>query len=148
MTTKYFKKAVQGEKIIFIVEDNEVYAKSLQSYLQNRFTDINEIKIFRIGEMCLMELDRNPDIVIMDYFLNTKYEDAHSGLDIIKRIKTQKPQTNIIMLSMQKNISVILEAIKCYDCIYVQKDLDAFMKIEQTIKDIYNTESTSPEPWN
>lgn len=148
MTTKYFKKVITGEKIIFIVEDNEVYAKSLQSYLQNRFPDIKEIKIFRIGEMCLMELHRNPGIVIMDYFLNTKYEDAHSGLDIIKRIKTQKPQTNIIMLSMQKNISVILEAIKGYDCIYVQKDLEAFMKIEQTIKDIYNTENTSPEPWN
>jgi DNA-binding NarL/FixJ family response regulator len=148
MTANLFNRATPIEKIIFIVDDNEVYAKSLQSYLQNRCPDIKEIKIFRIGEMCLMEMHRNPGIVIMDYFLNSIYEDAHSGLEIIKRIKTQKPQTNIIMLSIQKNVNIILEAIKQYDCLYVQKDDEAFMKIEQTVNDIFNKEKTSPEPWN
>jgi len=140
MTANLFNRATPIEKIIFIVDDNEVYAKSLQSYLQNRCPDIKEIKIFRIGEMCLMEMHRNPGIVIMDYFLNSIYEDAHSGLEIIKRIKTQKPQTNIIMLSIQKNVNIILEAIKQYDCLYVQKDDEAFMKIEQTVNDIFNME--------
>ena len=121
---------------IFIVEDNEVYARSLQGFLQTCFPNITKINIFRIGELCLMEMDSNPNIVIMDYFLNSKYEKALNGLEIIKLIKAQKPQTNIIVLSAQENVSVVLEAIKQYDCAYVQKNQEAFNKIEQFIKEI------------
>ncbi len=130
-------------EIIFIVEDNEVYAKSLQTFIQARFPNIKGIKIFRIGEMCLMELHRNPSIVIMDYFLNSKYEEAENGLEIIKRIKALKPDTNIIVLSAQENFKVILESIKEYDCSYVQKDKEAFSNVEQFIKVILNRKKTS-----
>ncbi|OFX34488.1 MAG: hypothetical protein A2X08_10285 [Bacteroidetes bacterium GWA2_32_17] len=132
--TNFFKKITVCEKTIFIVEDNEIYAKSLQIFIQSRFPKIKEIIIFKIGETCLMELHRNPSIVIMDYFLNSKYEEADNGLEIIKRIKTQKPQTNIIVLSAQEKFDVVIEAIKQYDCNYVQKDQEAFNKVEQLIK--------------
>lgn len=120
--------------IVFIVEDNEVYAKSLQTFIQSRFPNLKEIKTFRIGEMCLLELYRKPCIVIMDYFLNSKYQEANNGLEIIKRIKEQLPQINIIVLSAQKNFDVISEAIKEYNCSYVQKDQDAFYNVEKFIK--------------
>jgi len=132
-----FKKTDPKNKTIFIVEDNEVYAKSLQTFIQIRFPDIKEIKIFEIGEMCLMELHRDPFIVIMDYFLNSKYEEAQNGLEIIKHIKSQKPQTNIILLSTQEEFNVASDAIKQYDCIYVQKNKEAFNKLEQFIKTIF-----------
>lgn len=122
--------------IIFIVEDNEVYAKSLQTFIQTRFPNIKEIKTFRIGELCLMELNRNPSIIIMDYYLNSKYEAANNGLEIIKLIKEQIPQINIIVLSAQKQFNVIAEAIKEYNCSYVQKDEDAFYNVEKFIKAI------------
>lgn len=129
--------------VIFIVEDNEVYAKSLQTFIQSRFPNIKEIKTFRIGEMCLLELNRNPSIIIMDYYLNSKYENANNGLEIIKRIKTQIPMINIIVLSAQKNFNVILKAIKEYDCNYVQKDEDAFNKVEKLIKMIFDRKISS-----
>jgi len=140
-TNFFFTRIIQEKYLIFIVEDNEVYAKSLQTFIQIRFPRIKEIKIFRIGEMCLMELDHNPGIVIMDYFLNSKYNEAGNGLEIIKRIKIQKPQTNIIVLSIQEKFNVILESVKEYDCIYVQKDQEAFHKVEQSIKEIFNRET-------
>lgn len=136
--SNFFKKTGSKGKLIFIVEDNEVYAKSLQSFIQSRFQNIKEIKTFCIGEMCLMELHRNPKIVIMDYFLNSKYKDANNGLEIIKRIKALKPETEIIVLSEQKNFNVVIEAIKQYDCIYIQKDRDAFNNVEKFIKEIFN----------
>jgi len=125
-----------NQTTIFIVEDNEVYAKSLQGFIQTRFTNIKEIEIFSIGELCLAELHRNPDIVIIDYYLNSKFEEAHNGLEIIKRITSENPQTSIIVLSIQTDINVIIEAIIQYGCIYVQKDKEAFNKVEQIIKKI------------
>ena len=132
----FFKRTNQNKKIIFIVEDNEIYAKSLQFYIQARFPRVEEIKIFKIGETCLLEIDRNPNIVIVDYFLNSKYEGASNGLEIIKRIKEQKPQTKVIVLSSQDKFDVVIEAIKQYDCDYVQKDHEAFEKVEKLIKGV------------
>ena len=149
MFTKFFKRINPDNKIIFIVEDNEVYAKTLQTFIQNRFPNLKEIKIFRIGEMCLMEMYHNPSIVIMDYFLNSKYEEANNGLGIIKRIKMLKPRTNIIVLSIQDKFKVALEAINQHDCIYVQKDKEAFNKVELFINEIFNRENPpSFEPLN
>lgn len=118
---------------VFIVEDNDVYAKSLQAFIIAHFPDI-KVKIFQVGEMCLTKLHLNPNIIIMDYFLNSKYGEAQNGLEIIKRIKAQNPKTNIIVLSAQENYNVVLDAIKQYGCFYVQKDQNAFNKVEQMIK--------------
>ena len=135
-------------KIIFIVEDNEVYARLLQAFIQAHFPEVNEIKIFSIGEMCLMELHRNPDIVIMDYFLNSKYEEAHNGLEIIKRIKAQKPLTHILVLSAQDGSEGIWEAIKDFDCAYLQKNKDSFQQVELLLKNfLTRKDSATFEPW-
>lgn len=149
MFTNLHNRIYPDKNIVFIVEDNELYAKSLQTFIQNRFPNIKEIKIFRIGEMCLMEINRNPSIIIMDYFLNSKYENANNGLEIIKRIKMLKPKTNIIVLSVQAEFNVAIEAIRQYDCIYLQKDHDAFNKVELFIKKIFDRENPAAfEPWN
>jgi len=139
MFADFFKRISQDKKIIFIVEDNNLYAKSLKTFIQTRFPNIKDIKIFRIGEMCLLEMHRNPSIVIMDYFLNSKYTEAENGLEIIKRIKEQKPQTKIVVLSAQEKFSVALEAIKQLDCTYIQKNKEAFDKVEQFIKEILDS---------
>jgi len=128
---------------IFIVEDNDVYAKSLQGFLTTHFQDI-KIKIFPVGETCLTKLHLYPNIVIMDYFLNSKFGEAQNGLEIIKRIKAQNPKTTIIVLSAQDNYNVVIEAIKQYDCFYVQKDNEAFNKLEHLIKNFnYNSNLVS-----
>lgn len=132
---------------IFIVEDNEAYAKSLQTFIRSRFPGVKDVKIFRIGELSLMELHRNPSVVIVDYFLNSKYEEAHNGLEIIKKIKAEKPLTNIIVLSAQEKFDVILDAIKKYDCSYVQKDKDSFQHVEQLIKEFLSKKTAVLDPW-
>ena len=149
MFTNFFKRIMPHKKIIFIVEDNEVYAKYLEAFLHSRFPEVKEIKIFQIGELCLRELDREPSIVIMDYFLNSKYHDAQNGLEIINRIKLSKPKTNIIVLSIQQDLEVILEIIKKHDCIYVQKDTEAFNKVKLAIQEIFNrTKPPAFSLWN
>ncbi len=125
---------LKPKKIIFIVEDNAVYANTLKTSIQRNFQEI-EVKIFPVGEMCLAELDKDAAIIIMDYFLNSEYPEAHNGLEIIKKIKNQKPNTQIVVLSSQDQPGVILKAIKDHDCRYVQKDEESFKHIEKIIKD-------------
>jgi DNA-binding NarL/FixJ family response regulator len=148
MPDKIPKQTIPGDKIIFIVEDNEVYAKALQSFIVSQFPDVKEVKTFSIGEMSLMEMYRNPGIVIMDYFLNSKFSEAHNGLEIIEQIKTHNPLTNIIVLSSQSDRNIVLDAISLFDCSYVQKGEEAFNTIEKTIRKLFSRDNTPPAPWN
>lgn len=149
MFANFFKRIKSHKKIIFIVEDNEVYAKYLQAFLHSRFPEVKEIKVFQIGELCLRELDREPSIVILDYFLNSKYHDAQNGLEIINRIKLSKPKTNIIVLSVQQNLEVILEIVKKHNCVYVQKDIEAFNKVKLAVQEIFYLKNPPPFTlWN
>ena len=127
---------MENEKTIFIVEDNEVYAKSLLGLLTAHFPTI-KIKIFPFGEACLMELYQNPTVVIMDHLLNTQNSDAATGLSIIKKIKTASPDTNVILLSAQKEFDVVSKAISKYGCTYLQKNEQAFSKVEQLVKGFF-----------
>ncbi len=133
---KLFKPKAQKTGIIFIVEDNSVYAKTLESSIKSKFPEIKEIKIFPVGETCLLELNRNPDLIIMDYFLDTKYYDAETGLQIIEKIRAEKPEMNIVILSSQNEINVVIEATKTYHCTYIKKDDMAFERLEEVIKEL------------
>lgn len=122
--------------IVFIVEDNPAYAETLKNFLKSGFPGIKEVKIFPVGETCLLELNRNPDLIIIDYFLDTKYHDAETGLETIKKIRAERPELNIIVLSSQQDIEVVLEAVKKYNCSYVKKDNEAFDRVEEIAKEV------------
>lgn len=131
-----FKSKTIKTGIVFIVEDNPAYAETLKTFLKSGFPQIQEIKIFPVGETCLIELHRNPDLIIIDYFLDTKYYDAETGLENIQKIRAEKPDMNIIVLSSQNDIGVVLEAVKKYNCSYIKKDNDAFTRIEELAREI------------
>ncbi len=140
MATNFLKKLFSSKAantgLVFIVEDNAAYAKMLEFYIQNNFKNVKEIKIFPVGETALDELRRNPDVIIIDYFLNSRYHDAETGLETIKTIRAQKPEMNIIVLSAQSDVDVMLEAIEKYHCSYVRKNDQAFEKIGELMKEI------------
>lgn len=133
---KLFKPKASKTGIIFVVEDNPVYAKTLQAFIQSNFDEVKEVKVFPVGETCLLELHRDPDLIIMDYFLDTKYFDAQTGLDVIKKIRVERPETNIVILSSQSEVEVVVEATKIYHCTYIKKNEGAFERLGEIIKEI------------
>lgn len=118
-------------RLIFIVEDNAMYAKSLEFFLKSRFEGV-EINIFPVGELCVDNLDKNPDLIVMDYELNTRYYDAENGVSILKEIKSQKPKTEVVVLSSRQEESLVQE-IKDSGSIYFNKNEQAFKNIENHI---------------
>jgi ActR/RegA family two-component response regulator len=129
---EFFLKIKPRKKILFIVEDNEMYSKALQGFLMVRFPEI-QIQAFSVGEACLMELHQDPTVVIMDHLLNTNLSNAATGLSIIKKIKEISSRTNIILLSGQKELDVFIKALSEYGCEYLRKDEQAFANVEQLV---------------
>lgn len=133
LAIKLFRKFVLKRKLIFIVEDNMVYAHSLRSYLLLQFPEA-QILILPDGETCLIELHRKPLLIIMDHLLNTKHEDAATGLNIIQTIKSASFKTNMILLSSNTDLNVFVKTLALYKCTYLRKDNNAFRNIANLIK--------------
>jgi two-component system OmpR family response regulator len=121
--------------IIFIVEDNPVYAKALESSLRAKFPELKDVKIFPVGETCLLELDKNPDLIIIDYFLDSKYFDAETGREIVQKIRQLKPEMNILLLSAQNETDIFVDSINKFQCSYVKKDAEAFSRVEEIVRE-------------
>lgn len=135
-----FRKSTPKEYTIFIVEDNEVYAKLLEEFLLLHFPEIHSIKKFTTGEACLQESFQIPTVIIMDHLLNKNQSDAATGLSTIKKMKVANPNLNIILLSAQSEIEVVSKTIAKYGGIYIPKNDEAFEKIELQIRKFLKSE--------
>jgi two-component system OmpR family response regulator len=119
---------------IFIVEDDPMQADLLKDRL-TRDTP-HEVKVFYTGESCMRSIAENPEVIVIDYHLNSNDRTAANGLDILSSIKKYLPDTYIIMLSSQERYGVALQSIQKGAENYVVKDQDAFEKIISLIDSI------------
>lgn len=115
-------------KKIFVVDDDEMLSMALEDYLERK-TD-HEIYLYNTGEDCLEHLEeQQPDIIILDYNLNSVKKDAADGLVILEAIKKLNDNVKIVMLSSQDASWLILQTAKMGAAEYVVKDESAFEKI-------------------
>lgn len=119
---------------IFVIDDNEMFAQMLSDHLSSN--PMFKITVFKTGEDCLKNLYQNPDIVILDYYLNDVSKEAADGLEILTEIKKNKESIHVIMLSSQERYGIALQSISKGAEQYVIKDDDAFSKIDAIIQDI------------
>src|ERR1035437_2254679 len=116
--------------IIFLVEDNKVYLKTLKNYLNEHLKFNVRIHTFLDGEECLKNLDLNPEIIVLDYFLNEKIKNAKSGIEILKQIKKKSPEIAVVILSEQDNMKVATDTMKYGAFDYISKNENAFLRIQ------------------
>ena len=114
-------------KKIFVVDDDDMLSMALEDYLERKSD--HEIHLFNTGEDCLAHLEEQPDIIILDYNLNSVKKDAANGLIILEAIKKMNDNIKIVMLSSQEASWIILQTIKMGAAEYVVKDESAFEKI-------------------
>lgn len=128
-------KSRAHEIVVFIVDDDPLYIKALENFISAKLPFI-KIKTFLTGEACLQQMKQKPDVVILDYFLDSKVSYAWNGLTILKQIKKLHPQSKVIMLSAQDSLDI---AVKCIDngsYDYISKSESAFVRINNVLMNI------------
>jgi DNA-binding NarL/FixJ family response regulator len=121
-------------KRIFIVDDDEMITMMLSDYLSYHVN--YSIQSFATGEECLENLELGPDIIVLDYNLNSVNPNASNGLEILKAIKKYDGSIMVIMYSSQEQYGIALQTIGRGALEYVIKDNDAFFKIDKIIKNL------------
>jgi two-component system, OmpR family, response regulator len=120
---------------IFLVDDDVLFLKLLKiEFLQSG--DF-EVETFETGELCLANLHKKPDVVILDYHLNSIDLDAMNGIDILDEIKAYDSNIQVVILSSQDSINVAVNCMhhKAFD--YVVKSDTAFLRLHNIISNIF-----------
>lgn len=95
---------------VFIVDDEAMVRRMIEFKLKNR-EDL-EVHSFSSGEKCLENLPMKPDIIILDYHMDTEREGAMNGLNTLLKITETAPDSKVAMLSSQDNVSVAVDVLK------------------------------------
>jgi len=127
------------EKIkLFLVDDDAVFLKLLEiEFMEHADFDI---ETYATGELCIENLSHQPDVIVLDYYLDGIDRDAINGIDTLDQIKAFNPDIPVIMLSSQDKIDVAINCMhhKAFD--YVVKSETAFMRLKKIITTILETQ--------
>lgn len=126
----------QKEINIFIIDDDRMFAKAIENDIQDVFKG-NGIKItkFETGETCLEKIkDEVPNIVILDYHLNSNVPNAMNGHEVLKKINQLYPETVVLMLTSVEQIDVAIGTHQSGAVDYIIKTDTAFEKLNQSLQ--------------
>lgn len=128
---------------LFLVDDDVVYLKMLQIELLEN-ADF-EIETYVTGEDCLTHLSNNPDVIILDYYLNGINKDAMNGIETLKKIKMIDPRFPVVMLSSQDKIEVAIDCMHSGAIDYVVKSETSFVRLQKIITTIFQIKKMEKE---
>ena len=128
----------QNNISVFMVDDNEMYLKTLLFFLKEHFRSEIQIESFLTGEDCLEKIKLNPetaaDVVILDYHLNTDSKDAMNGIDVLKKIKQINSRIIVVILSAEDKLKIATDCIANGAYEYVVKSETAFIRTQNILK--------------
>ena len=128
---------------LFLVDDDAVFLKSLEiEFLQQ--ADF-AIETFATGELCMENLSHNPDVIILDYHLNSIDKNAMNGIETLDKIKSFNPDIPVVMLSSQDKIEVAVNCMHHRAFDYVVKSETAFMRLQKFITIIFRYKKMEKE---
>lgn len=121
-----------SEKIkIFLVDDDALFLKSLEIEFMHHTDFI--VETFATGELCLLSLSKQPDVIILDYHLDGIDQHAMNGIETLDKIKESNPDIPVVMLSSQDKIDVAISCMHHRAFDYVVKSETAFIRLQKNI---------------
>lgn len=123
---------LENVRYMFVIDDDPIQTEMISDYLKERY--IFELRKYETGEAAMHDIQTlKPEIVVLDYHLNSNSSESKNGIEVLKEIKKVSPQTKVIMFSAQDNINIALESMRngAYD--YIIKGETSFNKLENTV---------------
>lgn len=129
---------MDGRKLIFIVDDDPF----INSLIEMKFSSGNYyVESFGYGEECLDSINKNPDLIILDYCFYKRNKEVMNGIQVLDRIREVKPEMPVIMLSGQEKGEVLLDLAKRGIDDYVIKDTNLVDNLNAAISHLFSKKS-------
>ena len=131
------------EKKVFIVDDDRLIQNFLEYALLGKGG--YEVSVFPTAEECIMNLDRKPDIIVLDHSFLGKEEPLMTGLEALKKIRSTNSSVAVIILSSIEDSELIREYFekgatefiikKGYFINYIFESIDKILQNQKPVND-------------
>ena len=105
---------------VFLVDDEPMVHKMVSGQL--KMIDSLEVKSFYNGEDLISNINQRPDIIVLDFHMDTVKKNAMNGLQTLMKVLEFSPETKVIMLSSQDTIGTAVDVLKKGAVDYIVKD--------------------------
>jgi DNA-binding NarL/FixJ family response regulator len=107
-------------KLIFFVDDDKMMLNLMEYTFKCR--EGFDVRSFLSGEACLENLELQPNMIVLDYYLGEGESKAMTGLDTLKKIHERNGDIPVVILSREKDKDLINQFLKYGAMQYVVKD--------------------------
>ena len=134
----------ESELLIFVVDDDPTFMQILNTHfsklvLKNEKGDSFQFKVknYATGRSCIGELDRKPDLIFLNYYINKGMPNALTGKDTLNKIIEINPNQKVLILD---DLNVKLRGAFVENGLrdYIINDISALEELNSTILDIIN----------
>jgi two-component system OmpR family response regulator len=125
---------------IVVVDDDPTMCMMVSDTIEKKLPGAI-VSVYNTGEDALAAITSEPDIVVLDYQLDTVKADAMNGIQILGKLRARYPELPVVFLTAQDRIEVASNTIKygAYD--YIVKNETAFHKLELALGQLANLRS-------
>lgn len=125
---------MMNKKLLFIVDDDAF----INMLVVKRFTSEGYlIEAFESGEDCLKAMNKDPDLIILDFLFIKGDQKFMNGLEIFDKVRKLSPGIPVIMLSGQEKGEIVLELARKGIDDYIIKDNNLLNNLSNAIKEIF-----------
>jgi two-component system OmpR family response regulator len=119
---------------VYLVDDDTMFLNTLEHTLKQPSENKFDLQSFISGEECLAKVQVSPpDIVVLDYNLDSNSGNAMNGIKVLNKIKAMNRNIQVIMLSSQEKLEVAVNCIKSGAYDYVIKNESASVRLRHGI---------------
>lgn len=123
---------------VFIVDDDEYFNNILQSYVRKIGQEIHqpmEASGFLNGSDCLKEIKKDPDYVILDFYLDENNDITLTGYDVLEKIKKYNPDIKVIVISQMHEWENFKEEFRRFGASdFLKKDDDLYDNLKEMMR--------------
>ena len=113
---------------VFIIEDDEIFAETVQIFLGNTIKSELEIYRFTTGSECMGRIHLNPNLVIVDLNLPDM-----SGLQLLSKLRAHNESLQTIVLSGQSDVKITIDVFKQGVDYYILKSANCWDELKNAI---------------
>ena len=127
---------------VFVVEDSDVYRSVVKAILEEEDKELEpeiglEIHDFSTGEECLLNLHLNPDILILDYTLDSGDGNTQmNGYQLLQEMKKKSIHPQVILLSCEENMKVVKSFLREGITEFIRKEGIEHKRIKSAVKEL------------
>lgn len=94
-------------RLIFVVDDDRLIQNLLEYTISSK--EGYNVRVFQSSEDCILNLEKKPDIIILDHNFESGDKQLMTGLEALVEIRKREKLIPVIILSSQGNEQIIQE---------------------------------------